>query len=86
MSIKMHPSLPTASMVPPMEAYVPVQAVTDDVQKFKEEKDKPAKHWTEDRVMNTFVEQSMAGLRRNAEEKLKYFRKELEEEESFGRR
>ena len=58
----------------------------NDVQKFQEEKEKPAKHWTEDRVMNTFVEQTLAGLRRNAEEKLKHFRRELEEEESFGRR
>ena len=86
MSVKMNPSLPSPSMVPPVEAYVPVQPVTNDVQNFQEEKEKPAKHWTEDRVMNTFVEQSLAGLRRNAEEKLKHFRKELEEEESFGRR
>ena len=81
----MNPVLPSASGVPPVEAYVPVQPVSDDVQKFKEEKEKPVKHWTQDRVMNTFVEQSLAGLRRNVEEKLKHFRKELEEEESFGR-
>lgn len=86
MSIKMNTYLPSASTIPPVEAYVPVQAITNDVQKFQEEKEKPAKHWTEDRVMNTFVEQSLAGLRRNAEEKLKHFRRELEEEESFGRR
>ncbi len=86
MSVKMNSVLPSTSIIPPVEAYVPVQPVNNDVQKFQEEKEKPAKHWTEDRVMNTFVEQSLAGLRRNAEEKLKNFRKELEEEESFGRR
>lgn len=85
MSIKMNTSLPSASVVPPVEAYIPVQPVSDDVKKFKEER-KSTKHWTEDRVMNTFVEQSLAGLRRNQEEKIKNFRKELEEEESFGRR
>ncbi len=85
MSIKMNTSIPSTSAVPPVEAYIPVQPVSDDVKKFKEER-KSAKHWTEDRVMNTFVEQSLAGLRRNQEEKIKNFRKELEEEESFGRR
>ena len=39
MSVKMNPALPSASIVPPVEAYVPVQPVSNDVQKFQEEKD-----------------------------------------------
>lgn len=86
MSINLNTSVPSSSVIPPVEAYIPVQPLSNDVQNFKDEKDKSAKHWTEDRVMNTFVEQSLAGLRRTGEENLKNFRKEIEEEESFGRR